>query len=98
MRRRLRAAAISVWIGLFTCGLAAAAPHSVHHIGHEKDARPAECPGVAAWSFASAADCPAIDALIVTPLRPLSIVSVARCSPPILRPLARPGRAPPFTA
>ena len=43
----------------FAGGLAAAAPHSVHHLTEELQHHPPECPGVLAWTAASGADCPA---------------------------------------
>ena len=55
--RRVRRALPPALLALaFLAGLAAAAPHSVHHLGEELEHQPVECAGALAWVAASGAD------------------------------------------
>ncbi len=81
----------------FVAGLAAAAPHSVHHLGEELEHRLVECPGVLAWLAASGTDCPAPIAGLVPPIEVerFTIELTFRSPSPLLSP--HQGRAPPPT-
>jgi len=79
----------------FAASLAAAAPHSVHHLGQELERQPVVCPAALAWASAGGADCPVTAALLTFPVETDHVspdFPALPCSPP-----AAPyrGRAPP---
>ena len=79
----------------FAAGLAAAAPHSVHHLGEEAERQRTDCPGVLAWAAATGADCPAPAITLDAPAEIDRISLPGPTVPPAVSVATPFGRAPP---
>jgi hypothetical protein len=79
----------------FLAGLAAAAPHSVHHLGEDREQRQPECLGVLAWAAATCADCPASAITLDAPPETNALCTERFDHRPSCLVFARPCRAPP---
>ncbi len=94
--RRFRRALPAVLLAVaFVAGLAAAAPHSVHHLGQELEQQPVACPAALAWATAFGVDCPPHEAGPPPPQDGAQLSPDTPDSLPLSRALTQPGRAPP---
>ncbi len=95
-RRRLRTGLPAALLALaFVAGLAAAAPHSVHHLGEEREGQPPDCPAALAWGAAAGADCPVVTGVSGPPVETDRVSAELPFHSPTASFSARPGRAPP---
>ncbi len=95
-RRLWRALPAALVALAFVAGLAAAVPHSVHHLGEAEEQRQPECLGVLAWATATGTDCPAPAVTLDAPTEIDRIYHLGSILPPPVSVATPLGRAPPF--